>query len=263
MEFIENIARKTGEPSLLAVEATKTQLARQIGEESGLFYVPKVIRFDAKAGVLEFERLENMVPLLELGVRGDDRLFGLLKKTGQALAVIHGKLVLPDEMKHELPPEWMDRPEENVFIHGDFAMCNLSFHETSSQLVIMDWSAAPLLGRTPTFGTRFFDALWFVSSIFHGAPAKKMLRWNSEKMADAFLTGYAVSSSSDELGRLQTYIPTIRRLHKKKIWYLARWQRSLPRRIAYILSQAYMYSRLCRFLRKYEQKKKGLNKNII
>jgi hypothetical protein len=33
VEFTGNIARKTGDPSLLMVEATKTQLAREIGEE--------------------------------------------------------------------------------------------------------------------------------------------------------------------------------------------------------------------------------------
>jgi hypothetical protein len=256
MEFVGNIARKTGDPSLLAVEAAKSRLAREIGQETGLFYVPEVIRFDAKAGVLDFERLEGLVTLLQLAVRKDERVGELMKKVGQALAMVHEKLVLPEEMKHVLPEEWMDTSGLNVFIHGDFAMCNLSFHETSGQLVIVDWSGAPLIGRTPTFGTRFFDILWFASSIFHNMPVKRTLDLDFEKMADAFFTGYAAASSLDRLSKLLTYIPAIRRLHKRNTRYLVRRQSLLPRRLVYALCQTLMYVRFCRFLRRYEQEKR-------
>ena len=240
---------------MLAVEAAKSRLAREIGQETGLFYVPEVIGFDPKAGVLDFERLEGLVTLLQLVVRRDERVVELVKRAGQALAIVHEKLVLPDDMKHELPEEWMDHSGQNVFIHGDFAMCNLSFHETSGQLVIVDWSGAPLLGRTPAFGSRYFDVLWFASSVFLDAPLKRMLDSRFEKMTDAFLMGYA-SGSSDRLNKLLIYVPAIRRLHRKNIWYLSRRHEALLRRLVYDLCQIVMYVRFCRFLRRYEQERR-------
>ena len=251
MEFDGDIARKTGSPSLLAVEAIKTQRAGEIGRSSGLFYVPKVISFDARAGVLEFERLRGLVTLFDLAVKKDPRLFELLEKTGRALAAIHRQLVLPDEVKHELPVEWMGPADENVFIHGDFATINVCFHEPSSRLVILDWSAAPIMGRTPTFGSRFFDIFWFACSLFHGAPSKGVLRWDAEKMTRAFLTGCGTNVSSEGLNRFKTYVTKICRLHKKHVWQLAHRQRSHVRATAYILVQMYMYGRLCLFLRKW------------
>jgi len=259
MEFNGDIARKTGSPSLLAVEALKTERAAEIGKSSGLFYVPRVVNFDAEAGVLEFERLRDLVTLLDLAIKKDLRLFELLEKTGRALAMIHQQLVLPDEMKYDLPAEWMGPGGENVFIHGDFACINVCFHEPSQQLVILDWSTAPLLDRTPTFGSRFFDVLWFASSLFHGAPGARVLSWDAEKMCQAFFTGccstaiLAVSSRAGspchDPNRFKNYVTQICRLHKKNIWHRVHRQRSLARTAASIVVQRYMYTRLRRFLR--------------
>ena len=57
IELANDIVRKTGEPNILAVEAAKASRAFEIGRDSGLFFVPKVVSFDAEADVLEFERL--------------------------------------------------------------------------------------------------------------------------------------------------------------------------------------------------------------
>jgi tRNA A-37 threonylcarbamoyl transferase component Bud32 len=251
MELVGDIARKKGKPSLLAVEALKSQRAGEIGRSSGLFYVPKVIDFDEKTGVLEFERLKGLVTLLDLAIKKDQRLFGLLEKAGNALAAIHQQLVLPDEMKHELPPEWMGPPEENVFIHGDFATINVCFHEPSGRLVILDWSAAPIMGRTPTFGSRFFDILWFACCIFRGVPAKRLLSWNAETMTDTFIKGYANASSQDRLSRFRDYLSKVYRLQRQKIRYLAR-RRSPGKAGLYISYQLFMYARLHRFLQNYK-----------
>ncbi|MHC4424774.1 MAG: hypothetical protein ACYSYV_01610 [Planctomycetota bacterium] len=251
MELVGNIARKTGSPSLLAVEALKAERAGQIGNSSGLFYVPEVVNFDAKAGVLEFERLSGLVTLLDLAVRKDKRLPGLLKKAGQALAVVHEKLVLPEEMKHELPSEWMDPLDENVFIHGDFACINAGLHEPSGELVIVDWSAAPLVGRTPTFGSRYFDILLFTSSMFHGAPYTRAVNWNARGKAGAFLTGYAKSLPGEKLNKLKEYLSNICRLQRKNIWHLAQQRRPL-RAVGYISHQVLMHARFHLFLRRYE-----------
>jgi len=251
MEFIGDIARKKASPFLLAIEATKTKLAGEIGKDSGLFYVPKVLNFDQDRGVLDFERLSDLVTLLQLAIDKDARLLEFSEKAGQALAVIHDQLVLPDEMKHELKPEWMDQPDKNVFIHGDFACINVCLHQPTGQLVILDWSAAPVIGRTPTFGSRYFDILWFVSCAFRGAPGTRILTWNAEGIADAFLKGYVKHSSAQNLARFKDYLPNICRLHRKKVRYLA-WQRSVLKAAAYICPQVLMYARLRKFLHNFE-----------
>jgi hypothetical protein len=234
--------RKVGEPSLLTVEATKARQAHEIGESSGLFYVPKVVNFDREAGALEFEQLNDLVTLQEMRIRRDDRLLGLLKRTGQILATVHEKLVLPEEMKFQLPPEWMDSPEQNVFIHGDFTLCNVCFHEPSERLVILDWSAAPFLGRTPTYGSRFFDIIWLLIYIFYGTPRKRLFNRDASDMANAFLCGYAqyhpevIHHLSEEL------VPLMRRYYRKVVWHLAQ-QKSYCRAIRYVLYQSFIYPR--------------------
>ncbi|MFC1634616.1 hypothetical protein ACFL5Z_07210 [Planctomycetota bacterium] len=249
MQLLDDIVKKTGEPGLLAVEAEKASRTFEIGRDCGLFSVPRVVNLDAEAGVLEFERLNDLVTLLDLAVRKDHRLPGLLKMAGQALSMVHKKLVLPEEMKHELPPEWMAPAGQNVFIHGDFACINVCFHEPSDELALLDWSAAPLVGRTPTFGSRYFDVLMFVSSIFHGAPWREALSWNAKEMADTFLRGYGEAIT---LNGLKNYASQICRLQRKNIRLLAARRQSFGA-AGFIGHQMLMNVRLRWFLHGYEQ----------
>jgi aminoglycoside phosphotransferase (APT) family kinase protein len=242
MEFIGNIARKTGDPSLLAVEAAKTKKAGAIGRNSGLFYVPKVLNFNEQTGELDFERVRGLVTLREMAVRKDERLSGLLRRTGEALATIHEHLALSDEMKHELPHEWMDSSDENVFIHGDFTLRNVCFHEPSGQLVILDWSAAPYLGRSGTYGSRFFDIIWFVNYIFLAVPRARLFNWDAPNMADAFLSAYG-GHRPEMIGRLsRDFAPLMRRYYLKTVWCLAQ-QRPWWKATRYLLYQLLIYPR--------------------
>jgi aminoglycoside phosphotransferase (APT) family kinase protein len=246
MEIIKDIIRKTGEPDMLAIEAAKASKAFEIGKDCGLFYVPKVVKLDTNAGVLEFERIDGLVTLLDLAARKDLRLFELLNKAGQALSVIHEKLVLPENMKHELPAEWMACPGDNVFIHGDFAGFNLCFDEPAGRLVILDWSSAPLLGNIATYGSRFFDTIWFVSFIFYGAPRRCLFNWDASSMADAFLDGYA-ERHPEIIQRLSIdFLPLMRRYYRKTVWYLAK-QRSWYKAARYLLYQLLIYPRFARY----------------
>jgi aminoglycoside phosphotransferase (APT) family kinase protein len=246
MEIAGEIIRKTGEPDALEIEAAKASRAFDIGKDCGLFYVPKIVNFDATAGVLEFERLNGLVPLLDMAARKDERLLELFKKAGQALATIHEKLVLPEQMKHELPVEWMACPDENVFIHGDFAGFNLCFDESSGRLVILDWSSAPLLGNVVTYGSRFFDIIWFVIFIFYGAPRSCLFNWDAPAMANAFLAGY-VESRSEVIQRLSSdFKPLMRRYYRKTVWYLAK-QRSWYKAVRYLLYQLLIYPRFASY----------------
>jgi hypothetical protein len=242
MEIVGEIVRKTGEPAVLAIEAAKASRAFEIGKDYGLFYVPKVVNFDAKAGVLEFERLDGLVKLFDMAARKDPRLFELLKNAGRALSVIHEKLVLPENMKHELPAEWIACSGENVFIHGDFAGFNLCFDESAGRLVILDWSSAPLLGNIATYGSRFFDLIWFVIFLFYGAPRRCLFNWDAPAMADAFLAGYA-ERRPEIFQRLSgDFKPLMRRYYRKTVWYLAK-QRPWYKAARYLLYQLLIYPR--------------------
>jgi tRNA A-37 threonylcarbamoyl transferase component Bud32 len=248
MECRGDIFRKTADARILAVEAVKASRALEIGKDSGLFRVPKVVKFDSGTGVLEFEKLSGLVTLLDLAVRKDPRLPALLEKAGQALAVVHEKLILPEEMKCEMPPEWMGPSGENVFIHGDFACINVCFHEPTGELVIVDWSAAPSVGRTPTFGSRYFDVLLFISSLFHAAPWRRILSWDGKEMACAFLRGYRSAAPQITLSKLRNYASKIGRLQRKNISAMAR-RRGPLRAIGYVGCQMLMHARLYLFLR--------------
>ena len=248
MLLIDDIFQKTGERDILAVEAEKASRAYEIGRDSGLFSVPKVVGFGAETGVLQFERLSDLVTLLDLAVHKDKRLTERLAKAGQALAVVHEKLALPEEMQHELPAEWMAPAGENVFIHGDFACINVCYHRPSDGLVLLDWSAAPSVDRTPTFGSRYFDVLMFVSSIFHGAPWRRALSWNAEEMAESFLRGYGETVI---LHTLQDYASHICRLQRENIRKLTS-QRQPFRAAGYVCHHMRMNVRLSRFLHRYE-----------
>ncbi|MBN2592791.1 MAG: phosphotransferase [Sedimentisphaerales bacterium] len=246
MEIIGEIIRKTGKPDTLATEAAKTAKAYEIGRDCGLFYVPKIINFNAKAGVLEFERLDGIITLLDMAARQDQRLFELLKKTGQALAVIHENLILPAQMKHELPAEWVACSGDNVFIHGDFAGFNLCFDESTGRLVILDWSSAPLLRNVATYGSRFFDIIWFVIFIFYGAPRLCLFNWDAPAMANAFLAGYA-ENRPEIIQRLSCdFQPLMRRYYRKTVWYLAK-QRPWYKAARYLLYQLMIYPRFARY----------------
>src|SRR4030042_232950 len=246
MEIVGDIIRKNAEPGMLAIEAAKASKAYDIGKDCGLFYVPKIVNFDAQTGVLEFERLNGLVTLLDMAARKDERLLELLKKAGQALAIIHEKRVCPREMKHELPAEWTAYPDENVYIHGDFAGFNLCFDESFGRLVVLDWSSAPLLGRNITYGSRFFDIIWLVIFIFYGAPRRCLFNCDAQGMANAFLSGYA-ESRPEIIQRLSgDFKPLMRRYYRKTVWYLAK-QRSWYKAARYLLYQFMIYPRFARY----------------
>ncbi len=252
IEFAAGSVRKVGDASLLAVEATKTVRAGEIGRESGLFYVPRVLDFDRDKGVLELERLKGLVTLLQLAIDKDARLLELTNRAGRALAVIHEQLVLPDKIKCRLPPDWMtsdaaSSADQNVFIHGDYASVNVCIHEASGRLVILDWSTAPIMGRDPTFGSRYFDLLWFVACMFRGAPGMRCLNWDAEDVADVFLRSYVNHSSQDISNGFKDYLSKICRLQKQMIWFLA-GRKSPAKAAAYICFQMILYARFYRFL---------------
>lgn len=190
MEFIGEIGRKIGDATLLAVEAEKSRRAAQIGLESGLFRVPEVVNFDQDAGILEFEYVRNLITFSDMVTRALPAHEELAERAGRALARIHQQLCLDDLMRIPLPQEWTGDHEGDVFLHGDFTANNVCVDEKNMELVIVDWSAAPFVGRMATIGPGLFDVICFARHLIMGAPWAKTLKWPGTSLCDLFILGY-------------------------------------------------------------------------
>lgn len=199
---------------MLEIELAKTKQAIQIGDKTGLFYVPRVIDFRPQEGVLEFERIEGLCDFQEMIIRNDNRRYGFLEKLGQGLAITHETITLASGMKKNLPDEWMRLSEDYVFLHGDLSAYNICYQEQTERLVVLDWSTSPLLGGSFTYGPRTFDLAWFIYSIFFHLPAGCIANWNAPGMANAFLRGYIKYHQKDlgnDMRRLQRQVEHFRR----------------------------------------------------
>ena len=96
---------KSGNPSLIRVEVEKTRRALQIGEETGLFRVPKILDYDETRGVVVFERIFGIEPLVRAAHWGRE-YEELGERLGASLAAIHAGLSLPSDMIIQLPGEY-------------------------------------------------------------------------------------------------------------------------------------------------------------
>ena len=165
----------------MRIEAEKTRRAFQIGRDCGLFRVPKVLDYDEANGILVFERIDGIHPISST-IR---RCPSIVERVGRSLAIIHQNLFLPESMKIPLPSEFALAGTE-VFLHGDFNGCNVCLHPCSKSIVIIDWQMTSRHGGRATYGSRYFDLIWFinymlwkpsVSNLFHDpvSPVAKLL----------------------------------------------------------------------------------------
>lgn len=222
MHIVGKTFQKIVPPQLLSIEFTKTKQAICIGDETGLFYVPRLLSSDVEEGLIEFEYLNNLRCIWELVVCNDSRLPIIFENLGLALAIVHDRLILSNEMKTNLPNEWMNPIDDNVFIHGDLTIDNVCFQEISERLVIVDWSTAPLLGGISNFGSRYFDIIWFMSHMFYGMPAKGFMQRRIEELIDMFIHGYTLSFNSNFNYDLFRYFHRqMKNLYRKIIWQRA------------------------------------------
>jgi tRNA A-37 threonylcarbamoyl transferase component Bud32 len=80
-----------------------------------------------------------------------------------------------------------------VFLHGDLTSNNICIDENDMELVIVDWSASPLVGRVPTCGPRGFDVIYFVRHLHMSAPWARTLTWPADALSDRFIRAYVDS----------------------------------------------------------------------
>lgn len=234
IQFTDGIARKLVPRDLLKIELEKTKRSRLIGETTGLFYVPEIIAFNEQQSTIDFEYLNELHTVQEVAISNDPQLLDIFTRIGAALFAIHDNLVLPEEMKKNLPNEWMCSEQDNVFLHGDFTAHNICFHKASNRIVIVDWSTADFLGGQHTYGSRYFDITWFIYFMFHFLPARFIIRWNAKSMADAFIEGYTGDVQDRlDLAVLRHFHLKTEKLKRKKFW-AGRKNRCWYKRLGYL-----------------------------
>jgi hypothetical protein len=183
-----DVVHKFQEPAAAQVELVKTRRAQQLGRQSGLFEVPKIIHAELGEGLLVFERTVDIVPLSSRLSRGE-RAGDVVRRAALALAFVHDNLRIPPEFRVCLPPLWQsENRAAQVALHGDFNVHNVWVHEPTDRLVILDWATTDHAGPKVTQGPWCFDAAWFIGSMF-------IRRWGSLKggvadLAHRFISTY-------------------------------------------------------------------------
>ena len=174
IKFSKNTVTKTSTPELMLIEVEKTRRAYEIGRDCGLFRVPEVLEYDEAAGTAVFERLD--IKPVSIAVPWGEKRCTLSKNVGVSLAIIHRELSLPDQMLVPLPSEFSLSHDE-VFFHGDLSVDNVCVGNSWPPIVILDWQMTPLYGGQATFGTRYFDILWFINNLIN-RPSPRFLLGN-------------------------------------------------------------------------------------
>ena len=179
---------KTSDPQKMEIEIEKTLRAYEIGKKCGFFYVPRVFDYDKDKGVAVFERIKEVNPV-ENVLKWKDKRGLFIEKTGRALAVIHRELVLPGNMIIELPSEFRS-PGTEVFIHGDFNARNVCVRSGSPPIIILDWQTTYHHGGEATYGSRYFDLVWFINYMLWTLKPKEVIRNPINTVAKQFLHAY-------------------------------------------------------------------------
>lgn len=179
---------KSAHPRYLRIEIEKTRRAARIAKETGLFRVPGVLDYDDVKGSAVFERILGLRTFRE-AVRSSRECGEAAGRIGQALAVIHRDLRLPDDMRLSVPRAFRDGGGD-VFLHGDFGLRNVCFEPGSQVPVILDWQFTDMHGGEATFGSRYFDLIWFVNTLIWIPTAAHLVRDPTTPAARPFIESY-------------------------------------------------------------------------
>lgn len=233
----EGVVYKQGDLLVLHLEALKMRLASAIGEKTGLFSVPRVL--DSENGTLATEFLPNLKNLREIAIERRSESEEIFRRAGRALAAVHRELTLPVEQIVSLPDYLMSGTSDNVVLHGDFFWGNISWDSARERLVLLDWAAAPVLGGLASYGSRYFDLLWFSWTFFFWTPPRWVFRLQPDQLVTALNSGYAEIGPRLESNRYINYRAAIRPL-VIRYWKTKhkRLPSSLPHTIAEIIGSA-------------------------
>lgn len=218
IQFSEHTVSKTAAPRLMHIEVEKTRRAHQIASTCELFRVPEVLDYDELAGTAIFERIQGIAPI-ERTVPWGKQYETIARDLGTSLAIIHRELALPDEFRLPLPDAFVLEHNE-VFIHGDLTVDNVCVDLARTQIVILDWQMTPLYGGHATYGTRYFDVLWFIGTMLNRPKTSFLFGNPVAPVARIFMESYfeeaGLANDSDEISRyakrfFEVEIPRVKR----------------------------------------------------
>jgi len=225
------------------MEFQKSQLLWNLGREFNFRY-PEPLRYDAKTGRIQFERIGNSRSIRLDYIRfmtasdEEENVRSVFGNAGRILGIIHRELSLSN--KHE----W--KPSENfaaaavkagcsdfdalvctlphAFLHGDYGLENLELigSPDDSQLVVFDASPNYFATfHTNSFGPIYVDIGNFLS-VLCGLISLKyypVFKWQRvATLQGLFLDGYSQSSGIDcnlEIARIFSYASASSYLQKK------------------------------------------------
>jgi len=218
VELLEHTVIKTDSPALMRIEVEKTRRAFEIGQDCGLFRIPKVLDYYEDKGVAVFERLYGIQPtnaLISSQTHGEL----LAIRLATSLAIVHKELKLPDNMILPLPTE-LESYGSKVFIHGDLSTENVCFDEENSSIVILDWQMTGVHGGQATYGTPYFDLIWFVNNLIYRPRIRYLLANPLASITRMFIETYFETTGNqydrDEFSRYARHFFKIRHRSRKE-----------------------------------------------
>jgi hypothetical protein len=234
VEIHKNTVVKRASPHLMRIEIEKTRQAHEIGKASNLFQAPQVLDFEEATGKALFERIHGLRRLSEaLPWRQEYR--DLIEVLARSLVLIHQELVLPDDMRLPLPPQ-LNASHDLVFLHGDLTVDNVCINTGTGKLVILDWQLTPLYGGQATFGTRYFDVLWFLGTLINRPRMRFLVDNPVAPIASSLISRYLAESRVQDYAGIAAYaqqffrveLPRAEEHVKRNSWGRARllWPRS-------------------------------------
>lgn len=223
IEFSEHTVTKTDDPARMRIEVEKTRRAFTIGSDCGLFRVPEVLDYDETKGVVVFERIKGIGPIRK-AVSWGDEYNTFAEMLGSCVALIHRRLTLPGDMIVPLPSE-LSMPGDDVFLHGDLSVCNICAGNHWPPIVILDWQMTPVHGGQATYGTRYFDLMWFIDNLLY-RPTTQHLFGNpvapvASKFLDAYFKEARLPCDAEEIA---VYAKRFFRIKKPFRWMHSNWK---------------------------------------
>ena len=200
---------KRQDPASACIEAEKSRRGALIGQECGWFQSPQIIASTLEAGEIQFERLEDVVPLWDV-LRRDDDATDVLERSGRSLASIHNSLQLPSGMSF---PTTLDRRNKFpvVCLHGDFTVFNVLVEPATKAIWLIDWMTSQAARHgVGTTGPCYFDIAWFVRSMLTQRYFGLARIREIHNKVDAFIAAYSEESVNPcTIDEFQAYLTEV------------------------------------------------------
>jgi len=220
---MSSFVKRVAEPMALAIEVAKAQAMGKILEGHGELMTPTLRSIDEESGVLEFERLEGMMPITS---RSPPTVFG---QAGRALGIVHHLLSLEPSLSVTRAAD--TGRQGLVFVHGDYSPLNLA-QLPDGRLALFDWGLRPWTTERYTRASPAIDLAAFIAPFL--VPSWWDMSW----------PGHGISVFLSEYSReINPNSPTLQCARRT-------WDEALDEQLDYLRSQVTRRHMLARGLHK-------------